>query len=158
MKKRLILITFLLSLGVSSNEKRTSFEYTREIHKKISMIKTVEASDYLSEVRELKKDLETFFSRKKKVCNGEFSSLILMGNDVKPDESVDKLNKEERSLCFRELKALQTTFVNNLFLARKNYLQFIHEKNLLDLDTERAKAIKSLQESFNKKGRSKRNR
>lgn len=158
MKKIVFLTTLFLTFSILSNEKKTSFEYTRDIHQKISQIKSVDSKNFLVEVNELKKDLETFFSRKKKVCNGEFSSLILMGNDARPDEGVNKLTKEERSLCFRELKALQTTFINNLFIARKNYLQSIHEKNILDLDEERKKAIKSLQESFNKKGKSKRRR
>ncbi|OUR98503.1 hypothetical protein A9Q84_03575 [Halobacteriovorax marinus] len=157
MKKTVILMTFLFSLSVSANEKQTSFEYTRDIHEKISKIKTISSNNYLFEVHDLKMSLETFFSHKKKVCNGEFSSLILMDNSEQSDK-INKLTKEERGLCFRELKALQTTFINNLFIARKNFLQSIHEKNILELDQEREKAIKSLQRSFNKKSRSKRSR
>jgi hypothetical protein len=143
----------LLLLVLSSNsfcEERTSFEYTKEIHTKISELTNVQPSSYQVRVYELKSELEKFFSHKKKVCNGEFSSVIL--TDSLKEGVSNKLTKDEKELCFRELKALQTSFINNLFLARKNYLQWGHDKNLSDLNKEREKAILSLKKSFAKKG------
>ena len=145
-------LSTILFLVISLNgfsEEKTSFEYTKEIHTKISELTRVQPSSYQARVYELKSELERFFSHKKKVCNGEFSSVIL--TDSLEEGGSNKLTKEEKELCFRELKALQTTFINNLFIARKNYLQWGHDKNLSDLNEERVKAILSLKESFAKK-------
>ncbi|WP_372652407.1 hypothetical protein [Halobacteriovorax sp.] len=158
MKKIVILLTiFLSSQAVFSQAKKSSFDYTTEIHTKISKIKVVAPEDFIGELEDLKVDLENFFDHKRKVCNGEFSSLILVASASK-DGGGNKLSDEERSLCFRELKALQTTYVNNLFLARKRFLTWSFEKNIKSLDSEREKAIKSLQGSFDKKGLGKESR
>ncbi len=159
MKKIIFLLTiFLSSQSVFSQAKKSSFEYTAEIHNKISKIKVVAPENFIGELEDLKVDLENFFDHKRKVCNGEFSSLILVASSASKDGGGNKLSDEERSLCFRELKALQTTYVNNLFLARKRFLTWSFEKNIKNLDSEREKAIKSLQESFDKKSLGKESR
>lgn len=149
------ILLLIFSMNIFSEE-RTSFEYTREIHNKISELTTVQPSSYQARVYELKSELEKFFSHKKKVCNGEFSSVIL--TESLKEGSSNKLTKDEKELCFRELKALQTSFINNLFIARKSYLQWGHDKNLSDLNKEREKAILSLKESFAKKSSKSRRR
>ncbi len=158
MKKVIIPIFIILYTQISfAQAKKSSFEYTNEIHGKISKIKEVAPDNFIGELEDLKVDLENFFDHKRKVCNGEFSSLILVASASK-DGGGNKLSDQERSLCYRELKALQTTYVNNLFIARKRYLTWVFEKNVKDLDSERTKAIKSLQESFDKKGLGKESR
>ena len=147
-------LSFFLFLNILFAQEKSSFEYTQEIHKKIEELKGLNPLSYQVRVYELKSDLENFFSHKKKVCNGEFSSVIL--TESLREGGNDKLTKEEKKLCFRELKALQTSFVNNLFIARRKYLNWGHEKNLSDLSAEREKAIFSLKESFNKKRSNKR--
>lgn len=153
----IIIFIALFSLASHAQIKKSSFEYTNEIHGKISKIKDVAPDNFIGELEDLKKDLENFFDHKRKVCNGEFSSLILVASASK-DGGGNKLSAQERNLCFRELKALQTTYLSNLFLARKRYLTWMFEKNIKDLDSERAKAIKSLQESFDKKSLGKKSR
>ncbi len=143
------ILLLLLTIQMSWAQERSAFEYTKEIHVKINELSKVQPTSYQSRVYELKTELGKFFSFKKKVCNGEFSSVIL--SDSPSVTSSSKLSKEEKELCFRELKALQTSFINNLFLARKNYLQWGHDRNLKELNDEREKAILSLNESFSKK-------
>lgn len=151
MKLLLSLILLISSTQYAfSQAKKSSFEYTNEIHSKISKIKNVAPDNFIGELEDLKVDLDNFFDHKRKVCNGEFSSLILVASDSK-DGGGNKLSDEERRLCFRELKALQSTYINNLFHARKNYLSWSFKKSIKDLDQQREKAIKSLQESFDKK-------
>ena len=152
MKKHLFLtLLYISSMTIFAKAKKSSFEYTTEIHKKISDIKIVSPDNFIAELEDLKADLENFFDHKRKVCNGEFSSLILVASSSK-DGGGNKLSAQERNLCFRELKALQSTYINNLFIARKRFLSWSFEKSIKNLDSERAKAIKSLQESFEKKG------
>ena len=157
MKVLITLITFLY-INFSFAEDVSSFEYTKRIHNRIDELPKVTPSSYQVRVYELKQELEQFFSHKKKVCNGEFSSVILSDSSSNLATSNNKLSKEEKELCFRELKALQTSFINNLFLARRNYLEWGHKKNLEDLNKEREQAITSLKKSFNKKSSKRRRR
>jgi len=156
MIKILVLLTFILSSNnLFAQAKKSSFEYTNEIHGKIAKIKDISPNEFIGTLEELKADLDNFFDHKRKVCNGEFSSLILVASSPK-DGGGNKLSDQERSLCFRELKALQSTYINNLFLARKRFLTWSFEKSVKDLDAQREQAIKSLQESFDKKRKTKR--
>jgi hypothetical protein len=155
--KKYLLIFLLLFQSTAFSQEQSSFEYTKRIHSRINELSSVEPSSYQSRVYELKSELERFFAHKKRVCNGEFSAVILSETNSVA-ESSNKLTKEERELCFRELKALQTSFINNLFLARKNYLEWGHKKNLEELNKEREKAIVSLKKSFSKKSSKRRRR
>lgn len=150
-----------LSLFAQEDKKpiSTIFDLTNSVHRKLEALKNIPGENYLDTIDNYREDLEKFFEQKKGVCEGEFSSVILDGigkKTVKTEEdpandATNKLRPEERKLCFRELKALQLTFINNSYEARKRYLNFLHEKSLKGLDLSREKAVKSLQLSFDKK-------
>lgn len=146
------LITIGVSLGVSAQEDGNIFDYTKRIHKSLEELKTLKPEDYFNNVDNYRIELEKFFDQKKRVCEGEFSTVILSESNSQEKKPV-KLKPEERKLCFRELKALQLTFINNLFQARKKYLSFLHKKRIKELETARENAVKSLQRSFDKKRR-----
>lgn len=154
---KILAILFLcfsrLVFGQEKNETNI-FEYTKVIHESLKKLKSVQPENYVIEVDEYRKDLEKYFDQKKRVCEGEFSTVIFEGiKDGDTEKKPVKLKPEERKLCFRELKALQLTFINNVFVARKNYLEFLHKKRLKELEVARENAVKSLQGSFDKKSR-----
>lgn len=156
MNCRLCLSFFLLSGLCFAQEKNETniFEYTKVIHQSLKKLKSVAPENYVIEVDEYRKDLEKYFDQKKRVCEGEFSTVIFEGiKEGDSEKKPVKLKPEERKLCFRELKALQLTFINNMFIARKNYLEFLHNKRLKELEVARESAVKSLQGSFDKKSR-----
>lgn len=132
------------------------FDYTKKVHQALKKLKDLPGENYFKEIDSYRSELEKYFDQKKRVCEGEFSTVILTGvsqEDKKDAAKPVKLKPEERKLCFRELKALQLTFINNMYQARKRYLSFLHDKRLKELDSSREKAVKSLQDSFNKGSR-----
>lgn len=132
------------------------FDYTKKVHQALKKLKDLPGESYFKEIDNYRSELEKYFDQKKRVCEGEFSTVILTGvpqEDKKNTAKPVKLKPEERKLCFRELKALQLTFINNMYQARKRYLTFLHDKRLEELDLSREKAVKSLQDSFNKGSR-----
>lgn len=152
-----IVIILLLALNINAEESKIEgniFEYTKKVHEQLNELRDISPSDYFKNVDTYRTDLEKYFDQKKRVCEGEFSTVILAGaSETKPNQKPVKLKPEERKLCFRELKALQLTFINNMFAARKRYLDFLHKERNSELEKAREKAVKTLQDSFNKKSR-----
>lgn len=132
------------------------FDYTKKVHQALKDLKDLGPKDYFKEIDNYRSELEKYFDQKKRVCEGEFSTVILTGAPQDGDADAKKpvkLKPEERKLCFRELKALQLTFINNMYAARKRYLEYLHQERLKELDASRESAVKSLQGSFNKRSR-----
>lgn len=157
--KNLFFLLPLIILSVAShaeekNVAETPFEYTKRIHDELNAIKTLDPKVYFSKIDVYRSHLEKYIEHKKRVCDGEFSTIILSGKEEgdksKPSR---KLSKEERQLCFRELKALQITYINNMYVARKGYLDHLHQKRIQELQDSKDSAIKSLNSSFDKRRR-----
>lgn len=151
MFRTLILVLFFSS-GVSSaqdDSPQTTFEYTKRVHEKLERLKVLGAENFMKEVDEYRSTVEKYIEHKKRVCRGEFSIVVLEeGGSPSKKSKKNKLSKQERLLCFRELKALQMTLVNNMFIARKRFLEFLHEKRVSELENARIDVIKSLQKGF----------
>lgn len=156
----LIIIIFNLSINAQINapidpdkEPQNSFEYTQKVKKSLEDLKGLVGKDYYQKVDQYRALLEKYMDHKKRVCEGEFSTVILLeenesSKNKPPSKSNNKLSKDERKLCYRELKALQVTFIDNMFHARKNYLNYLHEEQLKALEDAREKSIKNIQSSF----------
>ena len=115
---------------------------------KIERLKDLQPPDFLREVNNYRKDVELFILNKKRVCNGEYSVLILAEGKTSGSLQHKKLAPEERLFCFRELKAIQVSYINNLYEARKRYLEDIHKKTLEDLFTTRSEIVREFEEVF----------
>jgi len=152
MKKIIILISITLSFSSSSQDETgsTTFEYTQKIHKKLSELESLPVDKYVDEIDSYRNSLVKYFEHKKRVCRGEFSTIILSGEGQGPAKgATHKLSAKERKLCFREMKALQITFINNMFVARKRYLDELHEKQVKALSDAREASINDLKRAFN---------
>ncbi|MCP4912209.1 MAG: hypothetical protein GY909_03740 [Oligoflexia bacterium] len=155
----IILLVCFSIFAQEANEVRTTFEYTKKVKQQLNAIKKLPPENYFKEVDTYRLALEKYMENKKRVCEGEFSTVILENDTVNDQSAIDnakkgnKLSREERKLCFRELKALQVTFINNMFIARKNYLDHLHNKRIDQLKVAREDAIKNIQMSFSKKRR-----
>lgn len=159
MNKLILCLILVTSTVFAQTEGENSFEYTKRVRDALETLKTIKPENYVSKVDKFRGDLEKYIENKKRVCDGEFSTVIL---GEKPregnSEKKNKLTREEKKLCFRELKALQITFVNNLYVARKSYVKYLYKERLAELASAREKTIKSLQNSFNKKRKKSRRR
>ena len=94
--------------------------------------------------------LDRYFDNKKKVCNGEYSTMVLgdVGELGKTADEGRKLSKDERKVCFREMKNLQVNYINAIYEARRKYVLWLQEKQLDELGKVRDEAIKRLQTNF----------
>ena len=162
--KYLVLLLLTFSVQAQNQEKTeadlttyaSTFEYTKKIQKEIEEVKQLSADKFFKNIDRYRESIEKYFDHKKRVCNGEFSTIILTEGVESKNTKVNKLSIEERKLCFREMKALQTTYINYMFLARKRYLDFLHERRIAELMEARKQAIDSLQSSFTPKNKKRR--
>lgn len=125
------------------------FEYTQKIQQQLEELKNLETKNFLTQVERYRNNLEQYFEHKKRVCNGEFSTVILSEAGERAEEG-KRLSKEERKLCFREMKALQTTYLNNMHQARKRYLENLHSERIQQLEDSREKALNELNATFSR--------
>ena len=74
-------------------------------------------SQYPSRIDEYRQKMQKYIERKKRICRGEFSKIIL---SEETEETKGKLSPEEKERCFEELKENQKSFINNMYNLRKN--------------------------------------
>lgn len=160
MRKTLLLIAVSLLTGslVFSQDYppgvTSTFEYTAHLRTQLTELEGLAADQYLGQVDRYRVGMERYFDHKKRVCEGEFSSLILSERREELDESRPRrMSREEQELCFNELKALQSTYINNLYNARERYLTHLHEQRINDLKAARQKALDDLEASFSTRRR-----
>ena len=149
--KGIVVVLLLLSPFIRAQEgaQKTMFEVSREIQKEVESLAKLEADNYYQAIDGVRERIEKYIDNKKRVCNGEFSTVIIQ-NASEKSAPPHKLSREEKKLCFRELKAFQVTFINNMYLARKNYLDYLHQRRLEDLSKAREEAVKSVQAGFDR--------
>jgi len=138
--------------GASQGE--STFEYTKRMYREVEGLKNIAPEVFARDVDRFREQMERYVFHKKRVCNGEFSTFALAPNEAIID-TVDagphmqrKLNPEEKKLCFKELKAFQVTYINNLFTSRRRYLEYLHELRTRELDQAREEALNSIKRSF----------
>jgi hypothetical protein len=138
----------------AQDSEKNIFEYTREMYKKVNSISELKPEEFNGKIAEIRVEIDKYIEHKKGVCQGDFSTVILEQSQAEKSEY--KLTKSEQELCYRELKALQITYINKLFTARKNYLDHLHAQRIKKLGAVREEALKQLQSTFDKKVRHRR--
>ncbi len=151
---KLILVFFSFLSLVQAEDISPQLNSTKEINQLVNKLNKTAASDYVVQVDDIREKLEKYIEHKKRVCDGDFSTVILSKgeNESDPKKPV-KLSKEEREVCFRELKQVQQKYIESLFNAKKNYMIHLHSLRLKELEESKEMALKNLMNSFNKKGR-----
>ncbi len=145
----------------------SDIDYVKKIKEEIRKIKSLSPESYFNEIDRIREEIvDRYLEHKKMVCNGEFSSIILTYNSKENKNeqnaqaqaqasvtSNSALTKEEKIACWMELKSFQIEFINNMYDARKKYLEYIHNQRLDELKTNKDMAIKSLENSITKQRR-----
>ncbi len=151
MKKAFLFMTFILctqlSFGVDTKE-LSNKEISKEMYAKIEEVKTLTPDIYVTKTQSLRREIDNYIDLKKGVCSGDYSTFVLDHKDL--ESSQHKLTKAEKDLCYRELRAFQVTYLNNLFIAKKNYLNFLHEERLKKLEEIRNETLRSLKATYDK--------
>ena len=118
-----------------------------KVKNNITKIKTLKPENYLSSIDSFRKSIDRFVRYKRRVCNGEFSSLVLENGETVKGQK-ERLTEEEKIICFRELKSIQEEFIKNMFEARVKYLDHLHQKQVIDLKKAKEELLKSLDKTF----------
>ena len=109
-------LSSLSSPGTLKNLEEKGFG-AEEVKESITKIKTLKPEEYLHNIDSFRTSIDRFVRYKRRVCNGEFSSLVLEnGETVKGDK---KRLTEEEKLFVLELKQIQEDFIKNIFEARQ---------------------------------------
>lgn len=144
MKTLCLMLLFVFSQPLSSETISSSFEYTQKIQQRLIQLNELEASNYLTQIDAFRLDMERYFEHKKRVCEGDFSAVFL-GTTESDSRTVQRLSREEKQLCYKELKALHVTYINNLFQARERFLSDLHQKRLEELKQARVKSLSEIE-------------
>jgi hypothetical protein len=160
MKSKIIwpYLFILLWSGLSLSAPQDKVNLESSITQSLEEIKNLTPDKYLSEIEQVRANLEKFIQNKKRVCNGEFSSVILYGTDPVTSEKKIKLGPEERKACLGEVRNIQIKFIENLFLARKKYLQYLHDIEVKKMESIKEESIKKVKYSFLKDTKTKKKR
>ncbi|MBC98903.1 MAG: hypothetical protein CME63_14255 [Halobacteriovoraceae bacterium] len=162
MKKNYHLALLILSLLFifngraiwAQNDSLSQFDSTKEIIAIVSQLERLDPSEYILKIDDVREKLEKYFENKKRVCEGDFSTVVLTKGERESDTKKSvKLSKEEREVCLRELKQVQQKYIESLFEAKKRYVIHLHKQRLEELEKSKEEAIKELMKKFNKKGR-----
>ena len=106
-----IYIPFCFGIEVTSKQSRNEkkiYEYSNKINIELDQLKNIKSEEYVEKVQIIRSNLKNYFEHKKRVCQGEFSALILDGaagiiNKRKKRKKV-RLTKKEKALCYLEMK------------------------------------------------------
>ncbi len=148
MKRAILIIMCITSAFATAQEAPVS--EAQEIQMRIRALESLKPEGYAQDVESLRAELDRYFENKKRVCNGEYSTMVLgdVGESARSSEETRKLSKDERKVCFREMKNLQVSYINAVYEARRKYTLWLQEKQLEELTKVRDEAIKRLQTNF----------
>jgi len=148
----LLVLIMVPAAAFAEKEELTTFEYTKQINMKLEDLKNLAADKYRLKVDQSRELIELYIDHKKRACRGEFSTVVLNGGEASSRKNLTpsrrKLSTKEKKLCFREMKAIQTTYINNMFQARKRFLEYLHQKRIGELSKARELALQELQRGF----------
>jgi hypothetical protein len=128
----------------SKEEKTYPIRPNERILKELELVKNMSPEEYETKMDKYRSSIQKFIEHKKGVCSGDFSTIVLNEDGITKEEE-RKLSWGERKVCIREIKQLQITFINNLYTARKKYLEYLHYMRIKELTSVRDESIKSIQ-------------
>ena len=129
---------------------------TDKIKVEMKKLRSLKAEDFIRQVDDYRNTVDKFIEHKKRVCNGEFSKIVIGEGVVGSKEKT--LTKQEKDECFKELLNLQVTYIDNLFAARSRFLTYQHDLRIKNLNQARKKSIEDIKGKFTKKRRRKKSR
>jgi len=84
-------------------------------------------------ILQIKETFDRYLEHKRLECTGEFTQFIK--NDLGEMESVKRvLTREERKQCIVQLRDFHQFYLEKLLEAKKNYLNRLHAKHMVELE------------------------
>ena len=145
-------IVFLCALtcvfAVERNSSNSSPEELKEI---IDSLLRIKPDNYFSQIDTYLNKIDKHILHRRGICSGDFSVVEIEENSGEKVEKRRKLSRSERRLCLSELKNLRILYVNNLFIARKKYLDYLHDKRVKQLIKIKEDVLKEIQRGTSKR-------
>jgi hypothetical protein len=109
-------LIFLILISKSSAEEES-------ISEKIQKLSQLPPENYSAEIGSFASFFEKLIDKKNFFCQSEVS-------------------REEKKKCKEGINLLRGNYINSIFIARKNYLNYLHNRRLEDLENEKQNMLK----------------
>lgn len=146
----LIFFSIVLSSSAFSEEKEAP-SGAEELKETISGLLKIGPDEYFSKIDTYLGKIDKYILRRKGICTGDFSIVVLEESSGEKVSKRRKLSPSERRLCLSELKNLRVLYVNNLFIARKKYLDYLHDVRIKQLIKIKEDVLKEIQRGSGKR-------
>ncbi len=113
---KILIFIFLISKSLASDEL---------VSEKIQKLRQLPPEKYSSEIDDFTLFFEKLLDKKSFICQRELSML-------------------EKKKCKDEIKQLRGNYLNSTFIARKNYLIYLHNMRLENLEKEKQEMLNAL--------------
>lgn len=90
------------------------------------------SSDFVAEIDDIKDRFDSYFRNRSRICQGEFSTLVL-GQEESTDKETAKLSRSEIKACLNNLTNERMVYLDALYEKRKKYLLTLHKSQLEQL-------------------------
>lgn len=146
-----LFFSIFLVINLSAEEKPGP----KDIEFFLIKLKNLKMKEFSTKIINIQEGFDKYFEYKKRVCSGEFSSLILSDSSTEQvNQENRKLNSKEKALCYKNLIEEKKIYISNLFDKRIDYAEYIHTLNIEKLKASKNEALKS----FNSRNSRKRKR
>lgn len=144
----IVVFCFFSSVAFAADEAVVHLKDAKAIEADIDMIKELTPEAYYNQVDSLRESIERFLVAKKKVCLGEYAPYILSsgGDEKLPNKT--KLEDKEKRQCFKDLRKMHSNYIENMYSARKGYLESSHKKRLEELARFRDQALTEIKKAY----------
>jgi len=99
-----------------------SSAFAEDLDQRIQQLAAINPEEYPSKITEYTSFLEKEIETINYFCEGEVS-------------------RNEKVQCREKIKVKRINYLNSIFFARKNYLNYLHEKRLEELEQEKQKTL-----------------
>ncbi len=117
----------------------------KAIQKDIDAVSDLTPENYNNQIDNYRESIEKFLTAKKKVCQGEYAPYILNSPSEGKLPAKTKIDDKEKRSCFKELRKMHAVYLENMYKARKSFLEANHKNRLDELYRHHEKALKDLE-------------
>ena len=125
---------------------RIFVEKDNAILKTIKELELIGPLDFPKEVKSYRNMVENYIENRRKVCRGEYSPLIITSEKNTSNEQLNfHKNKRLRFDCLNDLKKIEIEFIKSMYIAKRNYLNYLHQQRMIELETAKLELINNIE-------------
>lgn len=98
----------------------------------LSKLNSIEVEKFTDAIVDIKKNFDSYFDNKSRICQGEFSTMVL-GEEPREEVEPAKLSREEIKACLNNLMNERMVYIDSIYELRRKYLIYLHALQLEQL-------------------------